>query len=362
MRVVSVIGARPQFVKAAPVCRALRAQHEEVLVHTGQHYDQGMSDVFFDELGLPTPDHHLGVGSGRHGHQTGAMLAALEDVLLGESCDLVLVYGDTNSTLAGALAAAKLGIPVAHVEAGLRSFDRTMPEEINRVLTDHASDLLLCPTPRAVDNLSAEGVTRGVHLVGDVMLDAARLFSERVVPAEAAARSGLAEGGFYLATVHRAATSDDEEALGSVVRAFGSLDRPVLWPVHPRTRRNLAAFGLDATVAAAPGIVDIEPVGYSEMMALLRASAGLLTDSGGMQKEAYFFGVPCVTLRDSTEWVETVEAGWNVLVGTDEQRIAEAVAEMSTPDERPVLYGEGHAAEAVVRVLEQYLDETKRVG
>ncbi len=353
MRIVSVVGARPQFIKAAPVCAALRERHDEILVHTGQHYDPGMSDVFFEELGIPRPDHNLEVGSASHGRQTGEMLASLEGLFLESGPDVVLVYGDTNTTLAAALAAAKLAIPVAHVEAGLRSYVRTMPEEINRVLTDHISDLLFCPTAAAVENLAREGVTEGVAMVGDVMLDTARLFAERVDVGAVLARWGLEPGGYHFATVHRAATSDDPGRLASVVRAFGRLERPVVWAVHPRTRANLARFGLEALVTGQNNVSAVDPVPYMETVALLKGSAGLLTDSGGMQKEAYFFGVPCVTLRDETEWVETVELGWNRLAGSDEERIVRAVTEMRAPDQRPDVYGDGHSASRIVACLEQ---------
>lgn len=352
MRVVSVVGARPQFIKAAAVCRVLRERHEEILVHSGQHYDHGMSDVFFEQLGIPAPDYNLAVGSAGHGRQTGEMLCLLEDLLIEEKPDVVLVYGDTNTTLAAALAAAKLCLPLAHVEAGLRSFDRTMPEEINRVVTDHVSDVLLCPTETAVRNLASEGITEGVHRVGDVMLDTARLFAEATDPDRVLEDLGVEPGGYYFATVHRAATSDDPDRLEAVVRAFSRLDLPVVWSVHPRTRKNLDAFGLAPSASNASSIKLSPPLPYGDAIVLLRRSAGLLTDSGGMQKEAYFFGVPCVTLRDQTEWVETVELGWNVLAGTEEDRIVSAVASMSRPETHPDVYGDGHAAEAAVAVLE----------
>jgi UDP-GlcNAc3NAcA epimerase len=357
MKVVSIVGARPQFIKAAPVSRALRERHTEVLVHSGQHYDTSMSAVFFDELGIPEPDFHLGVGSGSHAKQTAEMLAAVEELLADQAPDWVLVYGDTNTTLSGGLAASKLNLPVAHVEAGLRSFDRTMPEEINRVVVDRVSDLLLCPTTTAVSNLRAEGITRGVVLVGDVMLDTARLFAERVDAADVLAAHGVEPGGYFLATVHRAATSDDPERLASVVRAFGRLGKPVIWPVHPRTAKNLADFGLDALVEALGNVRTVEPTPYGETIALLRNTAGVLTDSGGMQKEAYFLRVPCVTLREATEWVETIELGWNALAGTDEERIVEAAASLAPPAEHPDVYGDGHAAEAVVAALEEHARE-----
>lgn len=352
MRVVSVVGARPQFIKAAPVCRALRERHQEILVHSGQHFDYEMSQVFFDELGIPAPDYNLGVGGGGHGRMTGEMLILLEELLTELRPDWVLVYGDTNTTLAGALAAAKLQIPVAHVEAGLRSFNRAMPEEVNRVLVDHLSELLLCPTEVAVANLRAEGIESGVHLVGDVMLDTARLAAQRVDVTEVLARYGLEEHEYYLATVHRAATSDSPEHLGDIIKAFGELDLPVVFPVHPRTKKNMVDFGLDERIAKTPNVRVVSPIPYLEMNALLRGARALLTDSGGMQKEAYFFGVPCVTLREETEWAETVASKWNVLAGTDPERIVCAARAARPRDERPDFYGDGHAAKKCVEALE----------
>ena len=359
MRIVSIVGARPQFIKAAPVSRALRAQHKEILVHSGQHYDAAMSDVFFEQLGLPQPDRALGIGSGPHGQQTGAMLAAIEALVLETHPDAVLVYGDTNTTLAGGLAAAKLGVPVVHVEAGLRSFNRAMPEEINRVVVDHLSALLFCPTQVSADNLAAEGIRAGVHVVGDVMMDALRLFAETSPAGGAPAAFGVEEGGYFLATVHRASNTDDPAALDSLIDGLSRVGAPVLWAVHPRTRARLAEFGLEATVAAAGNVQVLDPLPYLETMALLRSARALLTDSGGMQKEAYFFGVPCVTLRDETEWVETVELGWNTLVGTDPVRIAAAAAvagdPTARPTSRPAVYGDGHAAERMAEIIGEVL-------
>jgi len=355
MNILTIVGARPQFIKAAPVSQALRARHREVLVHTGQHYDAAMSDVFFAELGIPEPDINLGIGSGSHGQQTGRMLMAIEEVLLAERPDWVLVYGDTNSTLAAALAAVKLGVPVAHVEAGLRSFNRAMPEEHNRVLVDHCADLLFCPTQTAVDLLAAEGLTSGVHLVGDVMVDAlhqhAGLARQR---SGVLARLGLEAQGYLLGTVHRPYNTDVPENLRSIFAAFddiyGQIGRPVVLPLHPRTRRQLNELGL----AAPAGVRLIEPVGYLDMLALEQAAAMILTDSGGIQKEAYTFAVPCVTLRPETEWVETVQAGWNVVVGADRDAIVQAATQRVWPaGSPPPVFGDGHAAERIVDVLER---------
>ncbi|MCO5171741.1 MAG: UDP-N-acetylglucosamine 2-epimerase (non-hydrolyzing) [Planctomycetes bacterium] len=351
MKVVTVVGARPQFVKAAPVSRALRARrHEELLVHTGQHFDDLMSKVFFEELALPAPDVDLGVGSGPHGRQTGAMLAGVEEVLLARRPDVVLVYGDTNSTLAGALAAVKLGLPLAHVEAGLRSFNRAMPEEHNRVLTDHCADLLLCPTRTAVEHLAREGLTRGVHLVGDVMLDAvlAHVARARARPASPADALGLGPKGYLLATVHRPYNTDDPAALRRILEALEAVGEPVVLPVHPRTRARLA--GLEGLRLERVRLID--PVGYLDMLRLLDGCRLVLTDSGGVQKEAYFLGVPCVTLRPETEWVETVEAGWNVLAGDDPARIVALARGFAPSGERPATFGDGRAADAVVAALE----------
>ncbi len=350
MKVVSIVGARPQFIKAAAVSRVLRSAHTEVLLHTGQHYDDDMSAIFFRELEIPEPEYNLGVGSGSHGWQTGQMLTEIEKVLLDERPDWVLVYGDTNSTLAGALAASKLHIPVAHVEAGLRSFNRRMPEEINRVLTDHAADLLLCPSQTAVDHLANEGIRAGVYLVGDVMSDALAFAAARAPQRSTILeRLGLEEGGYLVATVHRAENTDDPGRLRAILGAFNALDEPLVFPVHPRTRH--AMQHLEAVPA--PHVQFIEPLGYLDMVRLMQAARVILTDSGGIQKEAYWLGVPCVTLRDETEWVETVEAGWNVIVGADGRRILRAVQSLAPPAERPDLYGDGQAAGRCVGLLQQ---------
>lgn len=346
MTVLTVVGARPQFIKAAAVSRVLRRSVTERLLHTGQHYDAAMSDRFFGELDLPAPDYTLGVGSAAHGAQTAAMLCGVESVLLRDRPDRVLVYGDTNSTIAGALAAAKLGIPVVHVEAGLRSFDRSMPEELNRVVTDHLASLLCCPGPRSVENLAAEGIVAGVHETGDVMLDLLDAFAPRVTGTILGAL-GLGAGRYLLLTLHRAGNTDDEERLRRILVPFTQADVPVVFPVHPRTRRAIAAAG--TRLGGALRLID--PVGYGDMIALQRGARTVFTDSGGVQKEACWLGVPCVTLRRTTEWTETVDAGWNRLVDADVDRIAEAIGGVPVPSAAARLYGDGHAAERIAALV-----------
>lgn len=352
IKVLSVVGARPQFIKAAPVGRALlSAGIEDVLVHTGQHYDPAMSDVFFSELGIEEPRYNLGVGSGAHGAQTGAMLGGIEEVIVQEKPDWVLIYGDTNSTLAGALAAVKLGVPVAHVEAGLRSYNRAMPEEINRVVADALSTLLFCPTGVAEVNLEREGITSGVHVVGDVMYDAVLWASERVGGPDAGTRIleglGLERGKYLLATVHRASNTDAPENLTAIMWALRESGEPVIFPVHPRTRKALAEAGIHA----GDNVMLCEPVSYLDMLALEKHARAILTDSGGVQKEALWLQVPCVTLRNETEWVETVECGWNTLAGTNPARILEALAAPRPTDPPPHVYGDGHASERIAELL-----------
>ena len=348
MKVMTVVGARPQFIKAAPVSRVLRRRHEEFLLHTGQHYDDEMSDLFFRQLEIPAPDLNLEVGSGPHGAQTGAMMKGIESVAIEHKPDWLLVYGDTNSTLAAALVGAKLHIPVAHVEAGLRSFDRRMPEEINRVVADHVATLLLCPTETAVRNLEREGVTSGVSMVGDVMFDA---FQQNLQVARTScgilSELGLEPGAYQLLTMHRAENVDRPDLLEAILRGVADSGRRAVFPVHPRTRAVLKSMALEA-----PGSVTlIDPVGYLEMLVLEENAEAIVTDSGGVQKEAYFAGRPCITLRETTEWTETVEAGWNVLVGTDSAAIARAMREFRPEGPRPELFGDGHAAERVVEAL-----------
>jgi UDP-N-acetylglucosamine 2-epimerase len=334
------------------VSTELRLRATEVLVHTGQHYDVEMSQVFFDELGIPAPDHNLEVGSATHGVQTAEMLAKLESVMAGERPDAVLVYGDTNSTLSGALAAAKLDIPLAHIEAGLRSYDRRMPEEVNRVVADHLAQMHLCPTDTAVANLAREGITDSALNVGDVMLDTARHFAEREEVAVAAERHDVQPGEYVLATVHRAGNTDDRDALAGILEGLAASETPVLFPVHPRTLAAVRTHGLEAALTAG-SLRPLTPLAYQETMALLRGARALATDSGGMQKEAYFFEVPCVTLRAETEWVETVELGWNQLVGSDASAITRALADPPRGGAHPPVYGDGHAGR---RIVEELLD------
>jgi UDP-GlcNAc3NAcA epimerase len=351
VRVATIVGARPQFIKAAPVSQALeRAGHEEIVIHTGQHYDDVMSDVFFRELPIVKPRINLAVGSGAPGWQVAEVLTGVERALGELAPDVVLVYGDTNSTLGGALAARKALIPLAHVEAGLRSFNRGMPEEENRVLTDHAADLLLCPTPTAMENLRNEGLAdRAVH-VGDTMYDAVLAFLPKARERSTILESlGLSEGSFFLATIHRNYNTDDPEALRRLVDTLASLEHPVVFPAHPRTRARLEELG----AAESRGRLRlVEPVSYLDMLVLESAAALLLTDSGGMQKEALFVGTPCVTLRPETEWVETVEAGWNVLAGSDPQGIREAIAKVTAAAHEPVdVFGRGDAATRIAEEL-----------
>lgn len=357
MKIVTIVGARPQFVKAAPISKALReAGHTEFILHTGQHYDHGMSQVFFDELGLPTADVNLDVRSGGHGEQTGRMLAGIEEVLLSERPDQVLVYGDTNSTLAGALAAVKLHISLAHVEAGLRSYNRQMPEEHNRVLTDHCADLLFCPTTTAVENLTKEGITAGVHQVGDPMYDAILMFSQRAKERSSILQDlGLKKGSYLLLTIHRAYNTDDPETLGTILAALQTVSEMIVFPVHPRTRQKLQDFDLLKNASAQKNLMLIDPVDYLDMLILEQNARMILTDSGGVQKEAFFFAVPCLTLRPETEWVETVTSGWNILVGVDSNKIA-AGLQHSFPsvEQQPEMFGNGQSAIAIATILKDH--------
>lgn len=353
--VLTVVGNRPQYIKCAVVSRLLRAHVHEVLVDTGQHYDHLLAGVFFDQLSLPRPDVSLGVGSGTHAEQTARSLMGIEAVLLDVRPDLVLVYGDTNATLAGALAAAKLQLPVAHVEAGLRSFDRTMPEEVNRTIADRLSALLFCPTATAVANLAREGVSEGVSLVGDVMNDLALRCSEAGAGDDVLAAHDLRPGGYLYATVHRPQNADSPERLAAILGGLSAAGEPVFLALHPRTRLTIEREGLAARLA--PSLILAEPVGYLESLALTRNARAVVTDSGGLQKEAYVLGTPCVTLRDSTEWVETVAAGWNRLVDADPQALLTALAAPPPQGEREPFYGDGRAGERIAAAAFAFLEK-----
>jgi len=357
VRVCSVVGARPQFVKAAPVSTALAnadGDHEEILVHTGQHYDDALSSVFFDELDVPEPAYHLGVGSDSHAAQTAAMMRGIDDVLDVESPDVVLVYGDTNSTLAAALVAAKCDPALAHVEAGLRSDNWSMPEEVNRVLTDHCSDLLFAPAANAAENLRADGISDGVVVTGDVMYDAVLAVRERAMETSPVLDDlAVTDGKFVLATVHRAANTDDPDRLAAILDGLAAVPERVVLPAHPRTANALRECGLYERAASELTLTD--PFGYLDFLRLLDGASRVATDSGGVQKEAFYLDTPCVTLRDETEWVETVDAGWNVLVGADAARIEAALTGPVERPPKPALYGGGDAAERTVDALETHV-------
>jgi UDP-N-acetylglucosamine 2-epimerase (non-hydrolysing) len=351
MEIASIVGARPNFIKCAPLSRELRKEFDEVIIHTGQHYDYEMNKVFFDELNIPEPDYHLGVGSGSHGEQTGEMLNKTEEVLIKEAPDLVLVFGDTNSTLAGAIAATKLHIKIGHIEAGLRSYDKKMPEEINRVLTDHCSDLLFCPTETAVENLKIEGINKGVYLTGDVMVDALK---ENIKIAEQKSnvldRLSLKQEKYYLATIHRPENTDAFEKLKGIVDAFCVIGN-LVFPCHPRTEKLLKQFGLWDMLTKKVKV--IKPVGSLDMLMLEKNAKKVLTDSGGIQKEAYIFKVPCITLRENTEWVETVEDGWNVLVGASKEKIVTMANDFEPEGEQRDVFGSGDASERIMAIIKE---------
>lgn len=350
MKIITIVGARPQFIKAAPVSKTLRMEHEEIIIHTGQHYDANMSDIFFNELKIPRPDYNLEIGSGSHGMMTGRMLEKLEEIYLKEKPDFVLVYGDTNSTLAGALAASKLLIPVIHIEAGLRSFNKAMPEEQNRILTDHISDLLLVPTEDAIKNLTNEGIKKGIHNVGDVMYDAVLMFKEI-----AKSKSGLLKeldvnsGEYILTTIHRAENTNDINRLRNMIEALNESGEKIILPLHPRTKKFIEGYGLNFN----ENIKVIDPIGYLEMLMLEENSKMIVTDSGGVQKEAYFMGKPCITMRDETEWVETVACGWNIVVGTDKSKILDNIRNFKPTRIQQAIFGDGNAAQKILNIINE---------
>ncbi|APC40757.1 non-hydrolyzing UDP-N-acetylglucosamine 2-epimerase [Clostridium estertheticum] len=348
MKILTVVGARPQFIKAAAVSNIIRKEHEEILVHTGQHYDENMSKIFFEELNIPKPDYNLGVGSGGHGKQTGNMLIELEELYEKEKPDMVLVYGDTNSTLAGALCASKLLIPVAHIEAGLRSFNMTMPEEQNRILTDHISKYLFVPTASAIENLSNEGVTSGVYNVGDVMYDATLNFSKLSKEKSKIMKElNLKQEEFILATIHRAENTNDINRLRNIIEALNESGQQVILPLHPRTKKYMDDYNLSFN----KNIKIIDPVGYLDMISLEMHCRKIITDSGGVQKEAFFMNKPCITMRDETEWVETVQNGWNIVVGTNKAKILDGIINFTPSKVQQNIFGDGHAAEKILEII-----------
>lgn len=350
MKIITVVGARPQFIKAAPVSREIRKEFDEVLIHTGQHYDENMSKIFFDELQIPMPDYNLQIGSLGHGKMTGEMLGKLEDIYLKEKPDCVLVYGDTNSTLAGALAASKLLIPVIHVEAGLRSFNKNMPEEQNRILTDNLSKLLLVPTKEAEINLENEGFKDGIHNIGDVMYDAVLMFKERSKEKEYMLNEiGVSKENYILTTIHRAENTNDINRLKNIIEALNESNENIVLPLHPRTKKFIEDYNLKLN----DNIKVIEPVGYLEMLMLENNSKKIVTDSGGVQKEAYFMKKPCITMRDETEWVETIKEGWNVLVGTNKEKILEKIKNFNPSNDQKEIFGDGNASKKIIEIIKE---------
>lgn len=354
MKIMTIAGTRPQLVKIGAVSRILRESFDEVLVNTGQHYDYKMAGVFFDELKIPKPDYDLGIGSDSHGRQTGRMMISVEEVVEKEKPAAILVYGDTNSTLAGATVAAKLHIPIIHIEAGLRSYNKSMPEEINRILTDHISTLLFTPTDNAGDNLRKEGIEEGVYQVGDVMFDAVKfnigLAEERYILKD----FDLEEKKYILGTIHRADNTDNPERLQAILEAFAKVDETVYLPLHPRTKKMIEESGFNSIVEKSNNIKIVEPISYLEMLFLEKNARAIVTDSGGVQKEAYFAKVPCLTLRDQTEWVETIETGWNQLVNPLTDDLAAKLSDLTVGESIENLYGDGHAAQKITSILKNY--------
>jgi UDP-GlcNAc3NAcA epimerase len=356
MKILTIIGARPQFIKAAPFSVAIRQYFKEVIVHTGQHYDENMSNIFFNEMGIPKPDYNLEIGSGSHGQQTGEMLIGLEVVMLKEKPDYVVVFGDTNSTIAGALAAAKLHIPIGHIEAGLRSFNRNMPEEINRIATDVISSQLFCPTDNAVELLEKEGIVNEVYQCGDIMYDAMLHFlpcsdeKSQIID-----ELGLKKHEYFLFTMHRPENTDHPDRIKAIFKGLEACDKPIIYPVHPRMRSVLEKPEIAKIVSKIEHLRLIDPVGYLDMIKLEKNASKIITDSGGMQKEAYFVKRPCITIRDESEWVETIDAGYNVIVGSDSKLIAEAIEGFNPEFSDDHLYGNGKSAELIAGEIFKYL-------
>lgn len=366
-KIISIIGARPQFVKASLVSKKLRGKYREILVHTGQHYDLNMSDIFFKQLKIPKPKYNLGVGSGMAGWQTGKMIIEIEKILIKERPNLVIVYGDTNSTLAGSLAAAKLHIPLVHIEAGMRSGRLDMPEEVNRILTDHIASLLLCSTPTAIKNLKKEGIVKNVYLVGDIMAD---ILCENIKLAQKHSqiikKIKLEKGQYFLATVHRAENTDNKNNLKQILTAFSKIPNKIIFPVHPRTRGYIKSYDFENIISKSPYLTLTEPISYFDMLMLQKNALAILTDSGGIQKEAYELMVPCITMRDETEWIETVNSGWNKLTGASSRKIIDATVKLHKPAKHPNLYGKNVADKIVniidgkIKILKDFDAQTKK--
>lgn len=350
MKLTSIIGARPQFIKVAPLHRELSKWHEHVLIHTGQHYDYEMSKVFFEKLQIPEPDYNLGIGSGSHGEQTGRMLISIEQVLMKEKPDLVIVYGDTNSTLAGALAAAKLNLPIAHVEAGLRCYNMKVPEEINRVLTDHISSIFLCPSSIAIENLAREGIERNVHLVGDIMIQCLMEVEDKLSK-EYLEKFGICDREYVLATIHRQENADVKTRLEAILLALRGCGDTVVLPLHPRTAKYAKLFGLDHLLQTSATFRILQPLDFITFASLEKHAKVIVTDSGGVQKEAHYFGVPCITIRNETEWIETVKEKWNVLVDANKDNIISAIRNARPGTSKMTRYGDTHVAERIARAI-----------
>jgi len=357
-KIVTIIGARPQFIKHPLISKEIRKFAKEIVVHTGQHYDYNMDKIFFEELGIPKPDYHLGVGSDTHGRQTARMLERTEAVLLKEKPDLVIIYGDTNSTIAGALAAVKLHLPVAHVEAGMRSYNREMPEEYNRIVSDHLSDLLFCSTKTAAKTLKDEGIRKDVYLVGDVMADIQLKLKAQSSKLKILETLGIKPKGYLLATVHRQENTDNKENLKHILEAFSKIKETIIFPIHPRTKKYIKLYKFEKLLKSAPNLRIIEPVGFFEMLQLENNAKMILTDSGGVQKEAYIARVPCITLRQETEWVETVKSGWNRLAGTEVRKIVRLAKNFPKTKSHPNFLGDGQAYLKITKIIKEFFKKT----
>ncbi len=351
-KIITIIGARPQFIKAAPLSALLRKNFQEIIIHTGQHYDQNMSDIFFKELQIPTPDYNLNIGSSSHAKQTGEMLIAIEDILEKEKPDAVIVFGDTNSTMAGAISAAKLNIPVIHIEAGLRSFDNRMPEEINRIVTDKISSILFAPTKTAVKNLKNEGITDNVYLVGDIMYDSILKYIKIAESNSNILKAlNINPKEYLFLTLHRASLTDNADFLKNLIKIIGSCKNNWIFPIHPRTKKYLQNYGLWDKIISINNLKIIDPVGYLDALMLIKNAAKVITDSGGIQKEAYLLNSPCITVRENTEWVETVKAGWNILTGYDKEKIIDAIKNFAPTSRQPNIFGDGNTAKKIIDIL-----------